>query len=314
MSFILTYYNVPTDMLRRCLGSIFALSLSEEEREIILIDDGSDVSPISEISDYIDRIVYLRQKNGGLSVARNVGLDVAKGQYIQFVDTDDYLLRGPYSHCLDIVRYHNPDMVMFNATDKDDAEVPLTLPEPVDGATYMKHNNLRATAWGYIFRRKSLVDLRFTPGLVHEDEEFTPQLVLRCEKIYVTESEAYHYTTRDESITTKHGRKWKLKRLNDTEHILFHLQRVGESLPMEESKAMMRRVNQLTMDYIYNIIMLTRSLQNLEERIARLEKKGLFPLPSNNYTKKYKVFSAISRTKAGRKILLYTLPMMKKEK
>ena len=89
ISFIVTYYNIPIDMLRECIESIVNLSLTYEEREIILIDDGSDVVPLDELIDYRDQIIYLRHKNMGLSDARNKGIDICKGKYIQFVDADD---------------------------------------------------------------------------------------------------------------------------------------------------------------------------------------------------------------------------------
>ena len=112
VSFIITYYQMPVQMLQECLDSILQLSLRSFEREIIIIDDGSEKSPINELGAYEDDIIYVRQKNGGVSVARNKGLDIAKGTFIQFVDADDVLIQAPYEQCLDIVRYQeNVDMV-----------------------------------------------------------------------------------------------------------------------------------------------------------------------------------------------------------
>ena len=105
ISFVIPYHNEPLNMLRQCLDSILSLSLSNEEREIIVVDDGSDYSPINDLRDIQDHIIYVRQKNGGLSHARNTGLRLATGEYVQFIDADDYLLRAPYEHCLDIMRY-----------------------------------------------------------------------------------------------------------------------------------------------------------------------------------------------------------------
>ena len=116
VSFIITYYNLPVDMLHECIGSIMQLPLQSEEREIILIDDGSDITPLNEIIDYRDEVIYLRQHNQGLSTARNVGVDISKGRYIQFIDADDCLIKGGYEHCLSILRKESPDMVIFNFT------------------------------------------------------------------------------------------------------------------------------------------------------------------------------------------------------
>ena len=129
-------------MLRQCLDSILSLSLSNDEREIIVVDDGSDYSPINDLRDIQDRIIYVRQKNGGLSHARNTGLRLASGEYVQFIDADDYLLRAPYEHCLDIMRYQEPDVVMFNQTQNAPKNVPTHYEGPIDGARYMRHSCL----------------------------------------------------------------------------------------------------------------------------------------------------------------------------
>ena len=72
-------------------------------------------------------------------------------------------------------------------------------------------------------------------------------------------------------------------------------------MPAKDRVAMLRRVAQLTMDYIYNIIILTRDEQYLNHVLLRLEKRGLFPLPKKNYTRKYKLFSIIDKLESGAK-------------
>lgn len=118
VSFIVTVYNLPIEFIKQCINSILALSLQAKDREIIIIDDGSRIPALEELAEIKDDIIYLRQHNQGPSMARNMGLKIATGKYIQFVDGDDYLIQAPYEHCLDIVRYHNPDIVLFNETKK----------------------------------------------------------------------------------------------------------------------------------------------------------------------------------------------------
>lgn len=122
VSFIVTTYNLPLEYLKECLDSILQLTLSDKEREIILVDDGSDICPLNDLPEYLVHIIYLRQANQGVSVARNYGMMIAKGRYIQFVDGDDYLIQSAYEHCLDIVRYHQPDIVTFKFSKDDSAE------------------------------------------------------------------------------------------------------------------------------------------------------------------------------------------------
>ena len=202
VSFILTYYDLPLQMLVECIDSILVLSLRSSEREIIVIDDGSKDSPINALLKYGDDIIYVRQKNQGLSSARNTGIQMARGEYLQFIDGDDRLLQAPYEHCIDLVRFSQPEMVVFNFTHTDHIDKTYQDSEIQSGADYMRNNNIRGTAWGYLFKRTTLSDLRFTPGIVHEDEEFTPQLLLRAERIIVTDAEAYLYRQRPNSIIT----------------------------------------------------------------------------------------------------------------
>ncbi len=307
VSFIVAYHNEPIVMLEECIGSILALSLNESERQIILIDDGSDESPISELVSLCPDILYLRQPNQGLSQARNRGLDLATGDFVQFVDADDYLLSSSYEQCLDIIRYKSADMVLFHETNKTTAGTQLDYDGPVSGTHYITHNNLRASACGYIFRYSILLGLRFPNNSLHEDEEFTPQLMLRAESVYVTQGKAYFYRSRKDSITHKADRRWKIRRLADAEQIIYRLKEKADHLPVKERIAMERRIAQLTMDHLYNVIILTHDETHLDHVLQRLSSHGLFPLPDKDYTKKYKYFRKLSNTSWGRKILLTLL-------
>lgn len=302
VSFIIPAYNIEPDMLRECIDSIMSLSLSEQEREIIVVDDGSEFTPLNDLNDLADNFIYLRQRNQGLSAARNTGLRMATGRFIQFVDADDRLIQAPYEHCLDIARYHNPDVVFFKSTTTDrNVETPFTYNGPTTGSEYMRSNNIRAAAWGYIFERNILGDLRFTPGRFHEDEEFTPQLFLRSERFYSTDSEAYFYRQREGSITNDNTENHTHALFADTERILLHLQSLV--VPNADRPALNRRIAQLTMDYLYNIIRRTHDRDLLAETMERLRSHGLYPLPDRDYTKKYKYFRKMIGNAVTRRLL-----------
>lgn len=316
VTFIVTYYNLPVTMLCQCLDSIVALTLSSDEREIIVIDDGSDDNPLPSLGRYLADIIYVRQRNSGLSEARNRGIQLATGQYLQFVDADDYLLRTPYEHCLDLVRYQKSDVVMFDLT--DDSETATTADFNTDdlnsGTEYLSHHNLHASACGYLFRRAIIGQLRFTPGILHEDEEFTPQLLLRAETVASTNAQAYYYRRRPHSITTEADPRRVVRRLNDSLQVILKLNRIADTLPTSERLALSRRVAQLTMDYIYNVIVLTRSRHYLDRKLAYLRKAGLFPLPDRDYTTKYKWFRRLTNSSMGLSLLMNILPMIDKER
>lgn len=315
VTFVITYYNLPVSMLTKCIDSILTLSLRPDEREIIVVDDGSETSPVSELARYMNDIIYVRQKNGGLSEARNRGIQMASGEYLQFVDADDYLVQNPYEHCLDIVRFQKSDIVMFDFTNNgDDSPQAFDTQAAMSGTEYLSHNNLQATAWGYLFRRSMLGSLRFTPGIYHEDEEFTPQLLLRAETVCSTDAQAYFYNQRPHSITSETDGRKMIKRLNDKHLVIKKLNLMADRLPHNERMALQRRVAQLTMDYIYNIIMQTRSRHYLDRKLSILRREGLFPLPDRDYTTKYKWFRRMTNSSLGLSLLMRTLPLLKKER
>ncbi len=307
VSFIIPCYNLPPGMVMECINSILDLSLDERDREIIVIDDGSDTPLINNIGCLASNIIYIRQANMGLSVSRNSGIEISKGRYIQFVDGDDRLIKDGYEHCLDILRCEKPDMVLFNNTiDKRKYNV-KKLPKCESGTYFMINNSLHAAAWGYVFNRDILHDLRFTTGIYHEDEEFTPLLMLRAERIFNTNVTAYYYRQRNGSITNSVNVETVQKRLDDMEYVLYSLQNKSACRSMAERKALERRVAQLTVAYIYQIIKLTHSSTQLENHLGRLEKRGLFPLPDNRYNWKYTLFRYLSSGKMRRNILLLTI-------
>ena len=302
-------------MLCECIDSILALSLRPFEREIIIVDDGSNVSPMNGLMQYGDEIIYIRQKNSGLSVARNNGIEMAQGEYLQFIDSDDHLIQVPYEHCLDLIRLNvGIDMVMFDFTSTATKETSFKDSEVITGSEYMLKNNIHATAWGYPFKRATLSELRFTPGIWHEDEEFTPQLLIRAEHVCTTDAKAYYYYKHKGSITTHNDDESKTKRFNDIRGVLDRLQYLCDRVPQSDRVALQRRVAQLTMDYIYQVIVQQRSQKALNACINELNSKGLFPLPDRDYSQKYIWFRKMTNSRLGRTILLNTLPLLKKER
>ena len=303
ISFIVTTYNLPKELLLKCLRSIMSLSLTSSEREIIIIDDGSDHRLIDELEELRGQSVYIWNRNQGLSAARNTGLSMVHGQYIQFVDGDDYLLKQPYEHVIELLRMHTPDMVMFGLTHEEEHQETFHDSAIVTGASYMKNNNLHSSACGYVFSRSSLGDLRFTLNIYHEDEEFTPLLLLCVNTLIKTTAQAYYYRLTPHSITRDSNPAKQKKRLDDTRNILERLSNMTDRLPYMDRTSLQRLIAQLSMDYIYQTMVITQDIKQVEERILDLRDLGLFPLPDKNYTSKYAWFRRLSNFKMGRAIL-----------
>lgn len=306
ISFIITTYNLPVDYLAECLKSIQQLSLTPQEREIILVDDGSEVCPIVDLRTISPDIICLRQHNQGVSVARNYGMQFAKGKFIQFVDGDDYLIPNIYKHSFNILRYHNPDIVTFNlTTGKQTKKSTYKLPTPISGKQFLCNNNLHGAVWSYLFRRSIVGNLQFTPGIVYgEDEEFTPQLFLKAERIFKLNIEAYFYRDNKQSVSHQQSKEKINQRMDNNLTVILNLQKLLDTIPVDHRQALNRRIAQLSMDYLYNTIRLKHSFLALNKAVKTLRGYGLYPLPDKDYTKKYTLFRKMISTYVGRIILL----------
>lgn len=316
VSFIIPAYDTPLQFLRECIESILALSLCADERQIILVDDGSPQPLIDGFTDVADQLLYIRQPNQGVSVARNRGLAVARGQYIQFVDADDMLLRPDYDQVLNLVRSQQPDVVMF----KFQRNHPRTSPHNTSiseshtcsvfpsGSELMRRRNIQGAVWALLFKRDIRGSQLFTPGRRYgEDEEFTARLLLRAGRVITTTACPYYYREQPASATGATNIRNRLTRLNDTYGVITSLQQRLDTLPTEERLALQRRIDQLTMDYIHNIIVLTQSSHYLERKLGLLRQQGLFPLPDRDYTAKYNWFRRMTGTRLGRLMLMRVL-------
>ena len=286
VSFIITYHNEPEAFLQACIESLQSLRLTVEEAEILVVDDGSEVLPT-----FVGRegIRYIRQEQAGLSVARNKGLNYAQGRYIQFVDADDYLIPTAYERVLDELRKESADLVLFKMTKQPRAKENLAKEVKVSrasGSYYLQRRNLRASAWGYAFKREILGDLRFRPGLLHEDELFTPQLFLRVNSLVELDLKAYFYRQHSGTITHSANIIHTQNRLNDIHFIIKELKSLGEPI-------LKRRIRQLTVDYLQRIWTLTHSFRELRKRKKELRKEGFLPLPLRLYSLRYFLYSLV---------------------
>lgn len=307
ISFIIPAWNLPEGLLNQCVKSIMDLDLGPDEREVIVVDDGSGHPAFQELAPWKKEVHLLCQPHAGLSVARNKGLALATGQYVQFVDGDDLLLKAPYNHCIQLLKRGDIDVLMFESVTAETQQDEFTDAEAVTGVEYLLHHNLHGSACGYIFSYSLLGQLRFTPGILHEDEEFTPLLLLGAEHLVTTSAQCYFYRQRPASIMHTTDQAATDKGLNDAEGVVMRLNHKACTLPLHLRQALSRRVAQLTMDLMFNTMVQTHSWHRLQALTHRLQAVGLFPLPLKNYTRKYLLFAQLTRWAPGRLLALALL-------
>ena len=213
MSIIIPVYNVEK-YLNRCMKSIIDQSL--DEVEVILIDDGSsDKSGLicDEYSELYHNVRTIHQKNGGLSDARNTGIRVARGEYLMFVDSDDYIKKGCLALFIEDIKRTNCDVLVGKSwVTYDDGSIRDEARYTISKGLYSSHeyayllcHNRDSVSFcaQYHICKKSLIinnQLFFKKGILHEDELWTPKVLLTAETIYYSNRYFYYHYMRDGSI------------------------------------------------------------------------------------------------------------------
>lgn len=218
ISVIVPVYNVE-GYLAACLDSI--LNQSYRFLEIIVINDGSTDFSLKIAETYAqndDRIKVYSYENSGLSMARNHGLDVATGNLITFVDSDDLLLPDALEVMISYMKSQDADLVEGEfVRGKIYKPIPtlhalksivFSPQEAISDALYQK--NLLPSAWGKLYKKELFDGLRFEKAILYEDLNIFYKLFERCNKIVWTDFPVYFYRITDDSITNT----WKSQRLD----------------------------------------------------------------------------------------------------
>ena len=208
ISVIVPVYQVE-HYLERCVDSI--LNQSYHNLEIVLVDDGSTDRGSVICDQYGTRnanVKVIHQNNQGLSVARNTGIEASTGEWICFVDSDDYIEEDMLEIMLLTAAEDLSDMAICGFVRCDDEDHVIKVKsferQCIDSYQAMERGmaeSLFTVAWNKLIRRRCLGEIRFPKGKIHEDEFTTYRIVDRCEKISLVDREFYHYTLRSSSIT-----------------------------------------------------------------------------------------------------------------
>ena len=200
-SLIIPVYNVE-NYIEKCLNSVVNQTL--KDMEVIIVNDGSKDSSKQKIEKYLKkypRIKYLEKENGGLSDARNYGMQYATGEYIAFLDSDDYVEETMYEEMYNVAQKEAADMVECNFI----WEYPDKKREDI-GAVYNSKREMvekaRVVAWNKLIKRELLekTGVKFPIGLRYEDVEFFYKLVPYLEKVSFVKKCFVHYIQRGNSI------------------------------------------------------------------------------------------------------------------
>lgn len=223
ISIIIPVYNAEK-YINRCIKSI--VNQSYQKLEIIVVNDGSTDNSLSiceTLATQDNRIKVISQDNGGVSKARNMGLRLAKGEYVMFLDSDDYMLPDMCKTMLDVLHTKQADCVICGIKEPEDA---LWCPQRnIDYSTledfkrdfiYQLNTELLSPCWNKIFKRQLITNLFNVDISFGEDLIFDLEYLNNCHKLsFITTPLVYHEKQVAGSLVTKTG----LQRLMDIEKI-----------------------------------------------------------------------------------------------
>ncbi len=214
-SVIVPVYNVE-QYIDQCIESL--QSQNYTDFEVVCVNDGSTDHSRAILEDWSAKFPQMKvidRENGGLSAARNTGLEIAQGEYVVFVDSDDWVEPTMLSRMA--VETQGEDMICFACRRTDNEKADLLEEEQGKGWDYYNRHALEARivpfvcVWQRCYRRAFLLEneLSFREGLLHEDNEFTPRVCLKAKTIKVIPDVLYNYRVRPGSIMTTRGLRSK---------------------------------------------------------------------------------------------------------
>ena len=216
ISVIVPVYKVEP-YLRPCVDSILAQTWTDFE--LILVDDGSPDNCGAICEEYAardSRVRVIHRENGGLSAARNSGLEVAAGEYISFVDSDDLIAPDFLSRMMDVMLREKVRLVLCWKEDFKDEEPPA-LETGIDTPDSVRHmsgktacldrfepsKRILITAWAKLYHRSLWEEHEFPVGKIHEDQFVVPIILYEAQEVALLDARLYFYRVRAGSITSK---------------------------------------------------------------------------------------------------------------
>ena len=202
VSVIVPIYNVEK-YLEKCINSLLSQTL--EDIQIILVNDGSKDNSGNIAKEYEknnkDRVIYVEKENGGLSDARNYGLKYATGDFIAFLDSDDYIEKNAYEEMYNKAIEENADYVECDFIWEFPNKIRVDKQYPYKNKKEML-SFVRVVAWNKLIKRQLITDnnLEFPKGLRYEDIEFTYKLIPFVNKFAYVDKPFIHYVQREGSI------------------------------------------------------------------------------------------------------------------
>lgn len=279
--------------IRTCLDSLVKQDLCIDDYEIIIINDGSSDNSEEIVKEYMKQypqISLYSQENGGQSKARNKGISLARGQYVCFVDSDDFILEKSLGRVVEEALKLNLEILTYNFYSGDVETIKQTayhstyqIEKIQTGIQFIEQHNYFNYAWNYLLLRSFLLDnnLKFVEGKFCEDGMFTMQSFLCAQKVAALDAYVYCYVIRPNSTMTRTDLSHQLKMIEDYQYVIFFL---TDLITVYQSKMTLGCYNRcISRRNSYIFFLLIRLLKaklkgdKITSVLNRLQRKGVYP-------------------------------------
>lgn len=300
LSIVVNMYNT-AKFMPKCMETLLEQDIPQEEYEIILVDDCSPDNSLEMAKEYATRYKNIRvcthEKNKGLAAARNTGIDAAKGEYLCFVDPDDYIEKNSLAALLKQMDDEQLDMLRFNyqKVDEDYNKVPDSeiearfdyTPGVMTGTEFLAHRlGVGCYVWAYIYRLEFVkkTGIRFFEGCFFDDTPWLPRILQKAQRVNVNPVRHQYYLQRTGSMVHSHNKQAVMRKVDTQMQLIDILLEQKKDAPKET--------------YEWYDMMLAHSSVSLLTAIAlcdlrlsfvyyhKLCDRGLFPLTTNRASKK----------------------------
>lgn len=262
---VIPVYNVE-QYIEECIESV--INQTYTNLEIILVDDGStdNSGNICNKFEKIDkRIKVIHKANGGLSDARNIGLKVSTGEYIQFIDSDDYIEKDMIETLYKTINEYNADIaicnhyVLKNGKTSNDSTGIITIYNNKEVLKeFLLDTKIRAYTWEKLWKKSLFEGIEFPFGRKFEDIATTPKLFWKAEKIVLNDIPKYYYRQREGSIMNKQSNELRLEYIDIVKNIDEEMKKIVPELEEYFSynliHAMLNTYNDIAIFKMYDLI------------------------------------------------------------
>jgi glycosyltransferase involved in cell wall biosynthesis len=306
LSIIVPSYNVEKHIIR-CLTSLVNQDLDPTDFEIIVIDDGSTDNSIALINMFISKhknTILYTQENRGLGAVRNRGIKLAKGDYIYFIDSDDYLAYNTMNIILDLSIKNDVEISGFQTTLTDELNLFKSktdnLIDKTDVSTgiefMLKSKMHRSEAWWYLLKREFLISSGhiFEEGKFMEDIVFTFRILTDAKRFMFLPIDAHRYVKNPDSIMNNESQKHLTKLIEGYISMIFRLNALADDFKTKKHNQIEKVINKVkytsnlnTFFMFFKIIRSNISIKNINVILNNLKSINAYPYNRKLVTEQY---------------------------